>query len=52
MKNLTISLPINNLEKIDYDYMEKYITIIEKINIKEKILYKDKIIAYTKQAIY
>lgn len=52
MKNLTISLPINNLEKIDYDYMEKYITIIEKIIIKEKILYKDKIIAYTKQAIY
>lgn len=51
MKNLTISLPVNNLEEIDFDYMEKYITIIQKIIIKEKNLIKDKFISNTKKVI-
>lgn len=51
MKSLTISLPVSNLGEIDYDYMEKYITVIQKIIINEKIVKKDKIISNTKKVM-
>ena len=51
MKNLAISLPVNSLGEIDYDYMEKYITVIKKIIINEKAMEKDNIISNTKKVI-
>ena len=51
MKNLAISLPVNSLGEIDYDYMEKYITVIQKIIINEKAMEKDNIISNTKKVI-
>lgn len=44
MKNLSILLPINEKEEIDYDYIEKYITAIEKISIKNVVIWKNKLI--------
>lgn len=52
MKNLTIAIPINELGEIDYDYMEKYITVIEKIIIKENNLAKKQNISNTKEVMY
>lgn len=49
LPNLEISLPINTDGEYDYDYMEKYITAVEKLAIKNVIEYKDNIIAKTKE---
>ena len=51
MKNLTILLPVDNNNNIDYKYMELYITTLEKLAIKEVVLWKDKIINKTKNII-
>ena len=44
-----IPLPSKDGINPDYDYMEKYITAIEKLTIKNVVEYKDKIIEKTKQ---
>lgn len=44
-----IKLPVDNNGNIYYDYMEKYITAIEKLTIKNVVEYKDDIIAKTKE---
>lgn len=44
-----VKLPIDDYGNIDYNYMEKYITTIEKLTIKDVVEYKDKVINITKQ---
>ncbi|WP_026524153.1 restriction endonuclease subunit S [Butyrivibrio sp. MB2005] len=51
IKDLKIEIPINKDETINYDYMEKYISIFEKKSIKSVINWKDKIINTTKKII-
>lgn len=51
IKNNIIRLPINKQNKIDFDYMEKYITAIEKLIIKNVVEYKDKLIDQTKKLV-
>jgi|GEM_PF-2856215 len=40
MKKLTISLPIVENDEIDFNYMETYITIQEKLAIKDVVIKK------------
>lgn len=49
--NLKIKLPIDKNKQIDFEYMEKYIKVIEKLTIKNVIDYKDKVIKLTDQVI-
>ena len=49
--NITIKLPIKKDDKIDFDYMEKYITAIEKLTIKNVVEYKDKLIEQAKKLV-
>lgn len=49
--NFNMSLPINEDGKIDFDYMETYISAIKKIIISDVVQYADKKIAVTKQII-
>lgn len=51
MKNLTISLPITDRNEINFEYMENYITIQEKLAIKDVVIWKDRIINNTKRII-
>lgn len=51
IKNNIIRLPINKQNKIDFDYMEKYITAIEKLIIKNVVEYKDKLVDQTKKLV-
>lgn len=51
IKELEISIPILSDGSVDYDYMERYISIIEKLSIKNVVDWKDKIIAITKKNI-
>lgn len=51
MKNLTISLPITDKNEIDFEYMENYITIQEKLAIKDVVIWKNKLINKTKDVI-
>lgn len=44
-----VMLPTIDGTNLDYDYMEKYITAIEKVTIKNVVEYKDDIIAKTKE---
>lgn len=44
-----VMLPTIDGTNLDYDYMEKYITAIEKLTIKNVVEYKDDIIAKTKE---
>ena len=44
-----VSLPTLDGINLDYDYMEKYIRVIEKLTIKNVVEYKDEIINLTKQ---
>lgn len=47
-----VKLPvISNSNKIDFDYMEKYITAIQKLAIRDVVDYKDKLISETKSVI-
>ena len=47
-----VKLPvISNSNKIDFDYMEKYITAIQKLVIRDVVDYKDKLISETKSVI-
>ena len=51
MKKSKISLPTKPDNKIDFDYMERYIKAIEKLTIADVVKYKDKIIETTKVVI-
>lgn len=51
IKELEISIPVLPDGSIDYEYMERYISIIEKLSIKKVIDWKDKITATTKKCI-
>lgn len=51
IKELEISVPILEDGSIDYDYMERYISVIEKLSIRKVIEWKDKIIDTTKACI-
>ena len=47
----SILLPVTSTGAIDFDYMQHYITAIEKQSIKGVIAYKDKVIATTKKVV-
>lgn len=49
LPELVIILPIKFDGTPDYEYMEKYITAIEKLTIKDVVEYKDKVINIIKQ---
>jgi len=46
--NFIVSLPTTDGSNLDYEYMEKYIRVIEKIVVKDVVAYKDKEIKETK----
>lgn len=51
IKQMKILLPITSTGKPDFDYMERYITALEKQTIADVVRYKDKIIEETKKAV-
>ena len=51
MKTSTLSLPVDSNNHIDFDYMERYIKVIQKLTIKGVVEYKDKVIEKTKEII-
>lgn len=51
IKDVSIKLPINSNNEIDFEFMENYIKAIEKLTIKSVIEWKDKIIEVTKKCI-
>lgn len=51
IKNEIVKLPVNNLGEIDFDFMESFISGVQKTSIKGVIELKDKIIEQTKKAI-
>lgn len=51
LKAIEISLPVTSSGDIDYDYMERYIRAIEKLEIADVVKYKDKAIAAAKQIV-
>ena len=52
VKENDILLPLNNLNEIDFEFMENFIRAIEKMTIKAVIEYKDKIICETQKNIF
>lgn len=51
LKNTYIKLPVNKKEEIDYDYMENFIDIQQKLAIKSVVDWRDKEIKTTKKII-
>lgn len=51
ISNVDVELPVNKVGKIDFNYMEKYISAIQKLVIKDVVDYKDKVISETKSVI-
>lgn len=51
IKDLEIALPVTPAGDIDFDFMENYITAIEKQSIRGVIEYKDKVIQTTKDVV-
>ena len=51
VQNAYFSLPVQSDGTIDFDYMQNYITAIEKQSIRGVIAYKDKVIATTKKIV-
>lgn len=49
--SLEIDLPVTPAGDIDFDFMENYITVIEKQSIRGVIEYKDKVIQTTKDVV-
>ncbi|AYD39604.1 hypothetical protein D4Z93_03420 [Clostridium fermenticellae] len=49
IKGLSISLPVNSNGNINFDYMEEYINILEKLTIKDVVEWKNKIVTATKK---
>lgn len=50
-KNYQIELPVTLADNIDFDFMENYITAIEKQSICSAIEHKDKVIQITKDVV-
>ena len=51
LKDLSIKLPVKEIEEIDWDYMEKYIRAMEKVVIADVVKYKDQVIETTKRIV-
>lgn len=51
VKFCEVSLPVMSDGSIDFDYMERYIRVIEKLAIADVAEHKDKLIATTKQVV-
>ena len=51
LMNTVLLLPVTSTGDPDFDYMQHYITAIEKQSIKGVIAYKDKVIATTKKVV-
>ena len=51
IKKDIISLPIDKKGKIDFQYMENYIKVVQKLTIKNVVKYKDEVIDKTKGII-
>ena len=51
IKDLSIKLPVKEVEEIDWDYMEKYIRAMEKVVIADVVKYKDQVIETTKRIV-
>ena len=52
IKNFDLQLPVKNNGEIDFVFMEKFITAVQKIVIKNVVDYKDRQISATKQVVY
>ncbi len=52
IKNIFIILPVNSNNEIDFEFMENYIKVIEKLTIKSVVECKNKIIKTTKEVIH
>lgn len=51
VKECEIVLPVTADDRIDYDYMERYIRAIEKLTIADAIAYKDSVIETAKSLV-
>ena len=51
LKNIEIGLPVIDKNKIDYDFIEKFITAQQKLAIKNVVDWRDKQINTTKQLV-
>ena len=51
INNQEIEMPIDTNEDIDYEFMEKFIAIIQKVVIKDLVKWTDKKIELTKRVI-
>lgn len=51
LKTTKITLPLNSKNAIDFDYMERYIKVLEKIAIKDRVEHNNKIMQTTKEII-
>ena len=48
LANVDVKLPVTSNNDIDFDYMEKYIKVIQKLLIKDVVKYKGKVMLKTK----
>lgn len=46
-----ISLPVTDADEIDFDFMETFVSAVQKLVIKDVVLYADQKIAATKEAV-
>lgn len=51
IKEMSISLPINESGEIDWEYMEKYIKATEKVVIRDVVEWKNEMIKKTKEVV-
>lgn len=51
LKNIEIELPVIDKNKIDYDFIEKFITAQQKLAIKNVVDWRNKQINATKQVV-
>lgn len=51
IKDLSISLPVDDEDNINFSYMERYIHAIEKSAIADVVRYRDNVIATTKSIV-
>lgn len=49
ISELNVMLPVDKYARLNLNYMENYIRVIEKLTIKDVVEYKDKMIALTKK---
>lgn len=51
VKPCEVTLPVASDGNINFDYMERYIRVIEKLTITNIVKYKDKMIATTRKVV-